>query len=66
MATSGGLVISAEDVGSHPRTDAGIVEAYEHGILTSPAPWRGAEPSMIRSTASSRRSWPMRATAGLL
>jgi hypothetical protein len=56
MATSGGLIIGADGLGTHPRTDAGIVEAYEHGILTSAGPWRGAELSIIRSAACSRRS----------
>jgi predicted glycoside hydrolase/deacetylase ChbG (UPF0249 family) len=35
MATRGGLIINADDLGIHPRINAGIVEAFERGILTS-------------------------------
>ena len=35
MATSGGLIINADDLGIHPQINAGIVEAFERGILTS-------------------------------
>lgn len=30
-----GLIINADDLGIHPSIDAGIFEAFEHGILTS-------------------------------
>ncbi len=35
MATRGGLIINADDLGIHPRINAGIVEAFERGIVTS-------------------------------
>ena len=30
-----GLIVNADDLGIHPRINAGIVSAYRHGILTS-------------------------------
>jgi chitin disaccharide deacetylase len=35
MVAQPGLIVNADDLGIHPRIDAGIFEAFERGILTS-------------------------------
>jgi len=35
MVAGSGLIVNADDLGIHPRIDAGIFEAFEQGVLTS-------------------------------